>query len=64
VTRTPTPGKSAAEVPALAGISARLRHLAAPLSPQTAEALAEVHSRLGLLHAQMAEAQRLRRPTV
>jgi DNA-binding transcriptional MerR regulator len=64
VTRTPTPGKSAAEVPALAGISARLRHLAAPLSPQTAGALAEVHSRLGLLHAQMAEAQRLRRPAV
>jgi hypothetical protein len=61
---TSAPGKSAAEVPALAGISARLRQLAPPLSPQTAGALAEVHSRLGLLHAQMAEAQRLRRPAV
>jgi DNA-binding transcriptional MerR regulator len=58
------PGQIAAEAPALAGLSARLRQLAAPLSPQTAGALAEVHSRLGLLHAQMAEAQRLRRPAV
>ncbi len=51
-------------VPDLGGVAARLRRLAAPLSPDTAEALAEVHSRLGLLHAQMAEAQRLRRPAV
>ncbi len=56
--------RRSAEVPDLAGLAARLRRLAQPLSPATAAALAEAHSRLGLLHAQMAEAQRLRRPAV
>ncbi len=45
----------------LSGIAARLRALAQPISPEAAFAMLELHSRLGLLHAQMAEAQRLRR---
>ena len=47
--------------PGLAGLATRLRALKAPLTPGAAPMLAELHSRLGLLHAQMAEALRLRR---
>lgn len=49
-----------AVVPPLAGMAARLRGLR-PVSVATRADLAELHSRLGLLHAQMAEAVRLRR---
>lgn len=48
-------------LPGLSGLAARLRGLPRPLSPATQEALAELHPRLGLLLAQMAEAQRPRR---
>ncbi len=47
--------------PAPRGLAARLRALPRPVSPDAAAGLAEVQSRLGLLHAQMAEASRLRR---
>lgn len=47
--------------PGLAGLATRLRALKAPPAPGAAPMLAELHSRLGLLHAQMAEALRLRR---
>ena len=43
------------------GLAARLRALPRPVSPEAAADLAELHSRLGLLHAQMVEALRLRR---
>jgi DNA-binding transcriptional MerR regulator len=45
----------------LSGIAARLRALPRPTSPEITAELLELHSRLGLLHAQMAEAQRTRR---
>ena len=45
----------------LSGIAARLRTLPRPISPEAAAELLELHSRLGLLHAQMAEALRVRR---
>ena len=45
----------------LSGLAARLRSLPQPVAPETAVRLAELHSRLGLLHAQIAEALRLRR---
>lgn len=48
-------------VPELAGLAARLRALNLPLQADLLPELAELHSRLGLVHAQMAEAQRLRR---
>jgi DNA-binding transcriptional MerR regulator len=51
---------------ALASVAPRLRALSTPpararLSSDTRQHLTELHSRLGLLHAQMAEALRLRR---
>ncbi len=42
-------------------IAARLRALPRPVSAATAESLTELHNRMGLLHAQIVEAQRLRR---
>ncbi len=45
----------------LSGVAARLRALRHPIAPENAEKLMELHSRLGLLHAQIAEALRLRR---
>jgi DNA-binding transcriptional MerR regulator len=45
----------------LSGVPARLRALRHPVTPENAEKLMELHSRLGLLHAQIAEALRLRR---
>ena len=45
----------------LSGLAARLRGLPQPVAPDAAVRLAELHSRLGLLHAQIAEALRLRR---
>jgi DNA-binding transcriptional MerR regulator len=45
----------------LSGVAARLRALRHPVTPENAEKLMELHSRLGLLHAQIAEALRLRR---
>ena len=47
--------------PKLSGIAARLRALPRPTSAERRPDLIELHSRLGLLHAQMAEALRLRR---
>ena len=47
--------------PKLSGIAARLRALPRPTSAELQPDLIELHSRLGLLHAQMAEALRLRR---
>jgi len=47
--------------PNLAGIAARLRALPRPVLPDHAQRLAEVQMRLGLLHAQMAEAIRGRK---
>ena len=43
------------------GLATRLRALPRPLSETALSALAELHNRLGLLHAQMAEAVRLQR---
>ena len=52
----------AAEIAVAAtGVAARLRALPGPVSTGAAAGLAELHSRLGLLHAQMAEALRQRR---
>ena len=48
-------------VPDLTGLATRLRARSGVLAPDTRFALEELHSRLGLLHAQMAEAVRLRR---
>lgn len=48
-------------LPKLAGLAARIRALPRPLSPHARAELEELHSRLGLLHAQMAEAMRMRR---
>ncbi len=48
-------------VPPPRGVAARLRALPRPVSASVAVELAELHNRLGLLHAQMAEAVRLRR---
>ena len=45
----------------LSGFAARVRGLAHPIGAGNATKLAELHSRLGLLHAQIAEALRLRR---
>ena len=45
----------------LSGIAARLRALPRPVSSSVVAGMMELHSRLGLLHAQMSEAQRLRR---
>ena len=45
----------------LSGIAARLRALPRPISASVVAGMMELHSRLGLLHAQMSEAQRLRR---
>ena len=45
----------------LSGLAARLRALPRPLSPASVTELTELHMRLGLLHAQMVEAQRPRR---
>jgi DNA-binding transcriptional MerR regulator len=47
--------------PMLSGLTARIRALPRPLSSVARAELEELHSRLGLLHAQIAEAQRLRR---
>lgn len=47
--------------PKLSGLAARIRALPRPLSPLARAELEELHSRLGLLHAQMAEALRMRR---
>lgn len=47
--------------PKLSGIAARIRALRRPVSPGALAELEELHSRLGLLHAQMAEAIRNRR---
>jgi DNA-binding transcriptional MerR regulator len=50
------------EVPVqLSGLAARIRALPRPLSPEALLELSELHSRLGLLHAQIAEALRGRR---
>ncbi len=51
----------AVSVPQLAGIAARLRALPLPVSAAVLPELMELHSRLGLLQAQMAEALRQRR---
>ena len=45
----------------LSGIAARLRALPGPISPEALPELIELHSRLGMLQAQMAEAARLGR---
>ena len=45
----------------LSGVAARLRALPRPTAPGALSELMELHSRLGLLHAQMAEALRQRR---
>ena len=45
----------------LTGVAARLRALPRPIRTEALPDLMELHSRLGLLHAQMAEALRLRR---
>jgi DNA-binding transcriptional MerR regulator len=47
--------------PEFAGLAARLRALPRPVSPEAAQGLMEVQMRLGLLHAQINEAQRPRR---
>jgi DNA-binding transcriptional MerR regulator len=47
--------------PMLSGIAARLRALPRPVSAEALPELMELHSRLGLLQAQMAEALRQRR---
>ena len=54
----PDPVDAAVPDPAL---STRLRALPRPVSPAAMVQMTELHSRLGLLHAQMAEAIRLRR---
>lgn len=56
---TPLPPPEAS-IPPLGGMAARLRTLG-QVSASAQPELAELHSRLGLLHAQMAEAVRLRR---
>ncbi len=48
-------------LPTVPGIAARLRALPRPVSPQAVADLTELHDRLGLLQAQMAEALRQRR---
>lgn len=45
----------------LSGLAARIRALPQPLSPEAALELTDLHNRLGLLHAQIAEALRGRR---
>ena len=40
-------------LPDLSGLATRLRALPGPISPHKRAELAELHSRLGLLHAQM-----------
>ena len=50
-----------AEPTAKPGLANRIRVLRRPLSATARAELTELHSRLGLLHAQMAEAVRLRR---
>jgi hypothetical protein len=45
----------------LSGLAARIRALRHPLSPEAVLELTDLHSRLGLLHAQVAEALRGRR---
>ena len=57
----PTPLLAPAGPPTLHGFAARLRALQGPISASALAGFTEVHSRLGLLHAQMAEAQRPRR---
>jgi hypothetical protein len=52
---------AAAQPASLAGLAARLRALARPLPPEVTAELLELQMRLGLLHAQMIEAQRPRR---
>ena len=47
--------------PKMAGMAARLRALPRPIAPDVLPDLMELHSRLGLLQAQMAEASRQRR---
>ena len=47
--------------PNLSGVAARLRALPGPISPEALPDLRELHSRLGLVQAQMAEALRQRR---
>ena len=47
--------------PKLSGVAARLRALPCPISPEALADLQELHSRLGLVQAQMAEALRQRR---
>ena len=54
-------GPDAMLVPDLSGLATRLRNISPAVSRANRDALAELHSRLGLLHAQMAEAIRLRR---
>lgn len=49
------------DTPLLAGLAARLRRMPAPVEEPARRALEDLHARLGLLHAQMAEALRLRR---
>lgn len=48
-------------LPDFTGLAARLRALRGQAAPHLLDDLTELHSRLGLLHAQMAEAVRLRR---
>lgn len=55
------PATEGLPLPDLSGLAARLRALEGPLSPATQAKLAELHPRLGLLLAQMVEAQRPRR---
>ena len=47
--------------PKLSGVATRLRALPGPISPEALADLRELHSRLGLVQAQMAEALRQRR---
>lgn len=54
----PSPDATVVELPQLAGLAARLRALS---NAPEGSAFQEMHARLGLLHAQMAEALRLRR---
>jgi len=54
-------GEARGDAMKLSGLAARIRALPRPLSPEALLDLTELHSRLGLLHAQIAEALNSRR---